>query len=87
MQPTGIALLALAGKSDGSDRLAKSIAWLRRNIGSKTTPLSLGWALLGLRAQGVDVPEAGEWLAGAAGQTKSLHKQALLTLAAKGWPA
>jgi len=87
VQPTGIALLALAGETGGSERVAKSIAWLRRSIGPKTTPLSLGWALLGLRAQGVDVPQSDEWLAGVAAQAKSVHKLALLALAAKGWPA
>jgi hypothetical protein len=86
VQPTGIALLALAGETGGSERVAKSIAWLRRSIGIKTTPLSLGWALLGLRAQGVDVPQADEWLAGVAAQAKSIHKLALLALAATGWP-
>jgi hypothetical protein len=67
VQPTGLALLALRGESDASDRLAKSIAWLRRNIGPETTPLSLGWALLGLKAQGVTLPQADEWLAKVAG--------------------
>jgi hypothetical protein len=63
VQPTGIALLALAGASDASGRLAKSIAWLRRNIGPQTTTLSLGWAVLGLKAHGVDLPQHDEWLA------------------------
>ena len=112
VQPTGIALLALAGQTDGTDKLAKSIAWLWRSIGSKTTPLSLGWALLGLRAQGVELPQADEWLESVAGRLRlpsavdqrstandgtpthsagtpvpATYKQALLALAAKGWPA
>jgi hypothetical protein len=66
VQPTGIALIALAGASDASGRLSKSIAWLRRNIGPETTPQSLAWALLGLKAQGIVLPEAEEWLAAAA---------------------
>jgi hypothetical protein len=90
VQPTGIALVALAGESDSSQRLLKSSAWLRRSIGPETTPLSLGWALLGLRAQGVEVPQADEWLASAAARVRSgdrsPHKLALLALAAKGWP-
>ena len=90
VQPTGIALLALAGHNDGTGRLAKSIAWLKRSIGPETTPLSLGWAVLGLKAQGVELPEAGEWLAAAAAHVNqrdhSPHKLALLALAAKGWP-
>jgi hypothetical protein len=87
VQPSGIALLALAGAKDFSGRLAKSVAWLRRNIGPETTPLSLGWALLGLRAHGVVLPQADEWLAAAAGRNPPLSKLALLALAAKGWPA
>jgi hypothetical protein len=71
VQPTGIALIALAGANDTSGRLAKSVAWLRRNIGPDTTPQSLAWALLGLRAQGVVLPEADEWLAAAAAKLRS----------------
>jgi hypothetical protein len=92
VQPTGIGLIALAGESDPSNRLAKSVAWLRRSIGPDTTPMSLAWALLGLRAHGVVMPPADEWLAAAAQQVRSRggsspHKLALLALAAKGWPA
>ena len=88
IQPTGIALLALAGERDPSERLAKSVAWLRRSIGPDTTPQSLGWALLGLRAQGAEMPAAEEWLAKVAGTPNvPTFKLALLALAAKGWPA
>jgi hypothetical protein len=107
VQPTGIALLALAQhRSPHAPREAsisqsemptmempimKSITWLRRSIGPATTPMSLGWAMLGLRASGIKLPEADEWLAAAAAHVqthdRSPHKLALLTLAAKGWPA
>jgi hypothetical protein len=90
-EPTGIGLVALAGESDPSHRLAKSIAWLRRSIGPETTPLSLGWSSLGLKAQRVDLPDADAWLESAASRVqmrdRSPHKLALLALAAKGWPA
>jgi len=90
LQPTGVGLLALAGESDPSQRLLKSIAWLERSIGPETTPLSLGWALLGLRAHSGLPPHADEWLAGAAARVqsrdRSSFKLALLALAAKGWP-
>jgi len=90
VQPTGIALLALAGHNDGHGRLEKTIAWLKRSIGPETTPQSLGWAILGLKAHGVELPQAGEWLAAAAAHVnqhdRSPHKLALLALAAKGWP-
>lgn len=91
VEPTGIALLALMNETDTSNRLAKSVSWLRRSIGPETTPLSLGWALLGLRGQDVSVPQADEWLAAAASRVqardRSPHKLALLALAAKGWPS
>jgi len=90
VQPTGIGLLALAGESDPSGRLNKSIAWLRRNISPETTPLSLAWALLGLSAHQSNVTQSDEWLAAAAARVQSRdrspHKLALLALAAKGWP-
>jgi hypothetical protein len=90
IEPTGIALIALAGEADRSGRLAKSIAWLKGSMASETTPLSLAWGLLGLRAQGVTLPSAEESLAGAAARVqardRSPHKLALLALAAKGWP-
>jgi hypothetical protein len=86
VQPTGIALLALAGEEDASNRLAKTVAWLERSISRETTPQSLGWAVLGLKAHQAAPPAADEWLAAAAGKGPSLQKLALLALAAKGWP-
>lgn len=90
VQPTGIALMALAGEQGAEERLAKSLAWLRRSIGPETTPLSLGWAVLGLAAHGVELAESAEWLAGAVARVRrgdrSLYKLALLALAEKGWP-
>src|SRR5207248_5451236 len=71
LEPTGIALVALAGETDPSKRLANSIAWLRRSIGPETTPLSLCWALLGLRAHGITLPPADDWLAAAAARVQS----------------
>jgi hypothetical protein len=91
VQPTGVALLALRGEKDTSGRIARSVDWLRRTIGSETTPVSLAWAILGLHAQGAMPAAAVEWLAAAADRVtksgNSPHKLALLALAAKGWPA
>lgn len=91
LDSTGVGLIALAGETDASNRLAKSIAWLRRSIGPETTPLSLAWGLLGLKAHNIELPMANEWLAAAAqrvqSRDRSPHKLALLALAAKGWPA
>jgi hypothetical protein len=90
IQPTGIGLLALAGEADASGRITKSVAWLRRSIGPQTTPTSLAWATLGLKAHGVTLPETDQWLENAAERVRnrdaSPHKLALLALAAKGWP-
>ncbi len=90
VEPTGIALIALAGESDASGRLAKSHAWLQQAIGPTATPLSLAWGLLGLRAQGIVPPDADQWLSAAAARVQSRdrspHKLALLALAVKGWP-
>jgi len=58
IQPTGIALLALAGETDPSGRIAKSIGWLRRSIGPGTKTASLAWALFGLQAHGIRLPDA-----------------------------
>jgi hypothetical protein len=90
IQPTGIALLALAGEPNIERQAAKSIAWLRRSIGPETTPQSLAWALLGLGAHGSELSEAADWLAAAVERVRrsdrSPYKLALLALAQKGWP-
>jgi hypothetical protein len=90
IQPTGIALVALAGENDPSGRVGKSIGWLQRSIGKQTTSVSLAWAILGLRAHGIELPDAEQWLEAACQRTQkagnSPHKLALLALAAKGWP-
>jgi hypothetical protein len=90
VQPTAIALLGLAGDQHCQSRIAKSVAWLHRSISPQTTPLSLGWAILALKAHGLELAPCEEWLAAAAGQVqsrdRSLYKLALLALAAKGWP-
>ena len=88
VQPTGIALLALAGEADSSGRIARSVAWLRRSLGPQTTASSLAWGLLGVRAHGLAIAEADEWLERAVqrqiARDRSPHKLALLLLAAKG---
>jgi len=91
VQPTGMALIALAGEADPSKRLTRTVAWLSRHISPETTPMSLAWALLGLKAHRAEISPANDWLAAAAERVhtrdRSPHKLALLALAAKGWPA
>lgn len=88
VQPTGIALLALAGETDQGNRIAKSVAWLRNALSQDTTPSSLAWGLLGLAAHGVILPNGANWLAMAfervQAHDQSPYKLAMLTLAAAG---
>ena len=88
VQPTGVALLALAKEQDQGSRIAKSVSWLRKALSKETTPASLAWGLLGLAAHGVTVPNASNWLDTASRQVQSHdnspHKLALLALAASG---
>ena len=88
VQPTGIALLALAGETDPSGRLEKSLTWLKWSLGSRTTAQSLAWALQGLSAHRREVANADELLAKAyervMAHDRSPHKVALLALAALG---
>jgi hypothetical protein len=90
VQPTGIALLALAGEDDASGRIATSVKWLAKAIGPRTTAASLSWALLALRAHDELPAQTDDWLAVAHRRVmdhdRSPHKLALLALAAKGWP-
>ena len=88
VQPTGIAMLALAGESDPSGRLEKSLTWLTWSLNASSTASSLSWALQGLRAHGREVSNADDLLAAAAKRVeehdRSPHKFALLALAAAG---
>lgn len=88
VQPTGIALLALASESDPSGRMEKSLTWLKWSLGTRTTAASLAWALLGLHAHQREVPNVEELLESAAKRVqehdRSLHKMGLLALAALG---
>jgi hypothetical protein len=85
IQPTGIALLALAGQPR-DERLDRSIAYLTSNIGATTATASLCFALIGLAAHDVEVDSSDKWLAAAYHRTiakgGSPHALALLALAA-----
>jgi hypothetical protein len=62
IQPTGIALMALAGEQDTNGRIAKSIAWLRSSIDEETAAASLSYATLGLIAYDAVPNDAMNWL-------------------------
>ncbi len=88
LQPTGMALLALAGGSDGANRFSKSFAYLRDHLSPDTTAISLAWGLQGLAAhQGM--PESAEdWLETAYNRPGRIgpsgYKSALVALAVLG---
>jgi hypothetical protein len=86
VQPTGLAMLALAGE-EGPACIARSLDYLRRSLVPPLTATSLAWALLGLRAHGAELPRANELFAAACQRVqlhdRSPHKLALLALAAE----
>ncbi|HEX4128648.1 MAG TPA: hypothetical protein VHZ24_01310 [Pirellulales bacterium] len=88
LEPTGVALLALAGEEDQDGRIAKSRAWLASGLGPTTTAASLAYGLMGLAASDEVPRQADRWLADAAVQTRTLvgyqPRLTLLTLAALG---
>jgi hypothetical protein len=88
VQPTGIALLALAQEDDATGRIARSIEYLQRELSAETATASLCYGLLGLAAQGAFPAEADAWLQAAADRTlardPSSYKLALVALASLG---
>lgn len=86
VQPTGLAMLALAGESDSARRIEASLAYLARSLSARTTTASLCWGLLGLSAHDRRPTDADSWLESAYGRTirrdRSPYKLALLALAA-----
>lgn len=88
VQPTGMCLLALAGRSDLAVHVEPSIRYLQRELNERTAAASLSYGLLGLAAWQRALRASDEWLAAAAERTLkrdvSIYKLALLTLAAMG---
>jgi hypothetical protein len=83
--PTGLALLALAGRDDRTDVVTRAIRYLHVTLPGVRASASLGWGLLGLRAWRSVPPEADRWLAEAheraTGRPDAGPKLALLLLA------
>ncbi len=87
VQPTGLALLALAGQRDPAGRIQRSVEYLVRVLDENTPPASLAYGLLGMAAHGRQCCMAEEWLATAATHARkrrSALEMALLLLAAAG---
>ncbi len=92
--PTGIALLALAGRgSQAAPAIATAIEYLRLTLPVTRAATSLGWGILGLKAHAACPPEAGSWLAEAyehcTGKPDAAIGLSALLLAAgpRGWMA
>jgi hypothetical protein len=88
VEPTGLALAALAGESDSTGNIMRAIDYLEITLDRSTTAASLAYGLMGLAAHGRVPMAAGEWLASAAERTRrrgdSPHRLALLAMAALG---
>ncbi|HEY2761009.1 MAG TPA: hypothetical protein VGI75_09700 [Pirellulales bacterium] len=88
VEPTGLAMLALAGEPSDDLRIAYSLQFLTANLLSFTTPISLAYGLLGLCAHQKIPSDSAAWLESAYRQTLQREPAplpiALLTLAAQG---
>ncbi|MEX2119107.1 MAG: hypothetical protein WD847_05825 [Pirellulales bacterium] len=86
VEPSGLALLALAGEHDERRRIAASLDYVEANLSAATTSMSLAHGLIGLAAHGRLIPRASSWLEQAARKRRGLgpHQSALLVLAALG---
>jgi hypothetical protein len=88
LQPTGLAMLALAGESDRDGRIEKSLDYLTAELSPRTASASLCYGLLGLAAHGCLPADASKWLETAYRRTlardASRYRLALVALAALG---
>ena len=87
VQPTGLAMMALAGEEIGDPRTELSLRYLERELCRETTTASLCYGLMGLSAHGRRLPvDRHAWLRPAyrrvVHQGASAYKLALLALAA-----
>lgn len=88
LEPSGMALLALAGEPNAPGAFESSIRFVRESLTADTPTASLCYGLMGLAAHDVEPAEAHEWLDAAYRRTVDRHssgaKFALLALAAAG---
>ncbi len=88
IEPTGLALLALADQPASIGKLIRSCKYLSDTLDESTAAHSLSYGLMGLAAQGRFPDQANEWLEAACARTMrrgaNLHALALLALAAAG---
>jgi hypothetical protein len=84
VQPTGLALIALAGNTDTSGKIERSLAYLERTLPTTVGGESLAYGVMALTAHRRRPRSASQWLAVAQRKTTarfSAPRQALLTLA------
>jgi hypothetical protein len=88
VEPTGVTLLALVGEQINDPRIELSLQYLSETISAETTPISLGYGLLGLTAHKRRPAAAEQWLETAYQRTAKRDAApislALLVLAAQG---
>ncbi len=88
IQPTGLALAALADERAAEPHVQASLAYLDKALSQRTAAASLCYAVLGAAAQGHRFDRAGDWLEAAARRTLDTdaapYKLALLALAQTG---
>ena len=68
VQPTGLALAALAGETDVRSKVQCSLDYLHRVLSQRTTTASLCYALMGLVGHGLWPQPADKWLSSAWGR-------------------
>jgi hypothetical protein len=73
VQPTGLALAALAGESEIRPKVQHSLNLLTHTLSPRTTTASLCYAVMGLAEHGVWPHAAGEWLSSAYQRTLARH--------------
>lgn len=86
VQPTGLALAALAGEPAAERHVARSLAYLERSLSEQTTTASLCFGLMGLSCHGRRPKRAEAWLEAACHRVlrhdASPYPLALIALAA-----
>jgi hypothetical protein len=86
VQPSGVALVALAGEIDPPGRIERTLSYLETVVATTPGGASLAYGVMGLAAHGRRPAAADGWLAAAARQTSKYRssplRKALLALAA-----